>query len=431
MIDRFRQLCGALRRLPATRWALLGVGLLLVGGGLAGWLLRPDPHLAAAERALQRREYAEAYAHMRECLKRWPDDPRTLFLAARTARRAALYEQAEEHLRACHRLQKGATDALALERALIRAQQGDPEVEPYLKARVEQGDPDTLLIWEVLIQQYLETFRLYDTLQLLDRYLERRPDDVYGLLGRGFVRERLFQCTDALIDYRRAVEVDPHNDKARLRLAETLLITGPPGEAAEHFTALQPRQPGNPAVLLGLARARRQLGQTDEARQLFDALLAEHPQDVGALTERGLLALDEGDLTRAEDWLRQAVAHAPSDRQALYHLYQCLQRRGSDAEVRECRARLDQVDAEMKRVDQLTQAVLRRPRDPSLRAEVGAILLRHGEEQKGLLWLHGALCLDPGHCPAHQALAGYYQRTGQTEAAERHRRLAEAKDTGS
>jgi tetratricopeptide (TPR) repeat protein len=399
----------AWRRLAAARWLLLAMALVLVAGGALAWLLWPDPDLTAAGRALDCRDYAAAYPRLTECLKRRPRDCRLLFLAARTARRAGLYPQAEEHLRVCQHLE-GPTDAIALERALLRAQQGDLEIEPYLQGRAQQGDPDTLVIWETLIQVYIQTHRLFDALDLLNRYLERRPDDVDVLLGRGFVRERLFEYPDALKDYRRAVAIAPDNDRARRRLAETLLVLGPPEEAVEQFTLLRQRQPGDADVQLGLARAHRQLGHDDQARPLLDALLVEYPQHVGALTERGRLALDEGDLGRAEDWLRTAVAHAPYDRPALYNLYQCVQRRGPEEEARVCRARFDRVDADLKRLDTISQAVLERPRDPALRCEGGEIFLRNGQEEEGLLWLNMALRLDPDYHPAHQALAAYRER---------------------
>jgi tetratricopeptide (TPR) repeat protein len=407
------------------RWVLLGAGLALAAAGLAAWFFRPDPRLAAAERALEHHDYTGAYDHLRDCLRRRPDDPRLLFLAARTARRAGLYEQAEKHLGACQRLQ-GKSDAIALERALARAQRGDAEIEPYLTARVEKGDPDTLLILEVLIQYYLDTYQLFKARDCLDRYLERRPDDVQALLGRGYIWERLFYYNGAANDYRRAVLVEPENDHARLRLAETLLIVGPPEEAAEHFERLRQRHPDSPAARLGLARARRQQGRTAEARELLDALLAEQPRHAGALAERGRVALDEGDAERAAGWLRQAVALALSDRTALYNLYNCLLACGADVEARDCRERLARLDADLSRLGQLTKVVLRTPHDPAPRCEAGLLFLRNGEEEEGVRWLNMALHEAPGYRPAHRALADHYQRTGRPELAARHRRQAEA-----
>lgn len=411
---------------------LLGLVAIAAGAGFLAWYLWPDPRLAAAEQALEHHDYAAAYALLEECLQRRPHDPDLLFLAGRTARRAGQLEQAAKHFRAYRRL-KGENSSLALEWSLMRLQRGDSAVESSLKARADAGGGDALLIWEALIQYYLDNYRLFAARDCLDRYLEQRPDDVQALLGRGFIWDRLFHYPEAARDYRRAVQVQPDNEGARLRLAETLAITGPPEQAAEQFEWLRQRHPDSLPARLGLARCWRQMGRTDEARQLLDALIAEGwdrrlagQRHAGVLTERGRLALEAGDSERAAGWLRQAVTLDPHDREALYNLSRCLQQSGHDAEAREYQARYDRADADLKSLGRLTKEVLRQPHDPALRCQVGMIFLRNGEEQEGVRWLRLALREAPDYGPAHQALADYYQRTGKPELAAHHRQAAEA-----
>jgi len=45
-------------------------------------------------------------------------------------------------------------------------------------------------------------------------------------------------------------------------------------------------------------------------------------------------------------------------------------------------------------------------------------------ESEAVRMLLGALQYDPDYQPAHAALADYYERTGNADAAERHRRRA-------
>ena len=411
--------------LAARRWILLGLALSVAVGTLLAWYLWPDPHLAAAEQALQRHDYAGAYALLQDCLQRRPNDSGLVFLAARTARRAGLFEEAAKHLASYRRL-KGDNSSLALEWSLMRLQRGDASIESRVKARADADGADALLIWEVLIQYYLDNYRLFEARDYLDRYLEQRPDDVPALLGRGFIWERLFHYPESTRDYRRAVQVEPDNERARSHLAETLAVMGPPEEAAEQFEWLRQRHPESLPARLGLARCWRQMGRMEEAQQLLDALLAEYPPHAGVLTERGRLALESGDTKRAADWLRQAVTLAPNDREALYNLSRCLQQSGRDAEAREYEARFDRADVDLKRLGQLTKDVLRQPHDPALRCQVGMIFLRNGQEQEGIRWLHLALREAPDYGPAHQALADFYQRTGKPELAARHRQQGAA-----
>jgi Tfp pilus assembly protein PilF len=400
------------------RWLLLAVVLGVPSIALAVWYFRPDPQRVAAEQALQRHDYHGAYRLLQGCLQRRPDDAPLLLLAGRTARRAGLYEQAAKHFNAYRRLQ-GETSSLTLEWSLMRAQRGDWQAEPYLKARADAGDPDAPLIWEVLTQLYLDAYRLFEARACLDHYLECYPDDVLALLGRAYIWERLLHYPEAVRDYRRAVGIEPDNDRARLGLAENLLIVGPPEDAAEQFEWLRRRHADDAAASLGLARAWRQQGHIEAARQLLDALLREHPRHVGALTERGRLALEEGQPRQGADWLRRAVERAPHDREALYNLSRCLQECGSPDEARQCQSRFERADADLKRLGQLTKDVLREPDNAALRCEGGILFLNNGEEQEGVRWLRQALRLDPGYRPAHKALADYYQRTGQSELAAR------------
>src|SRR5262249_4733215 len=156
-------------------------------------------------------------------------------LAARVARLALEYREADRQLRDCQRL-GGARAAIDLERQMIRAQRGDlTQVDRKLMTQVEGGHPESLLILEALSRGYLQNFRLEEALRCLQLWLERRPDAVQALLWRGEVWERLLHTEDALADYRRALELAPERDDDRLHLAEVLITARQPQEAARHL----------------------------------------------------------------------------------------------------------------------------------------------------------------------------------------------------
>ena len=422
VLPRSWNLLTHIRRRP--RCGLAALALLVVAVAAGGWYWWGSYHLRAAEHALKRRDFDDARVHLARCLKAWPRSGHAHLLLAQAARRSGSYDEASNELPAA-RAQGCAPATCDLEATLLRCQQGDLSVEPDLWARVERDDPDSDLILEVLAQAYIDTDQLGRARHCLDLFLERRPEDVQALLGRGWVWEQLFYYDKAAADYRRAVQLDPDNDRARLRLAEALLRAAPPREAADQFERLLRRQPENAAARLGLARARLQLGEAQEARRLLDQLLAEHPRDPAAVLERGKLALDEGKLSAAETWLRRAVALTPFDPQANYHLYLCLDRL-KQPEAGKYRARFERLDADLKRVAELTRAVMQSPGDASLRCEAGIIFLRDGEERKGLHWLELALQQDPGLREAHEALASYFESKRQPERAAYHRHLARA-----
>jgi tetratricopeptide (TPR) repeat protein len=388
---------------------LLSLGLL---AGLAGWHFRAEQHLRRAEKALEQREDEDALWHVESYLRMKPNQARAHFLAARAARRLQRYDKATDHLHAC-RLCGWDPEAIDLEHTLIALQRGEAGVEPVLWSRVRNGDPHTLPILEVLIQYYLDTYRLNRALECLNNYLECRPDDLHALLGRAYVWERMLYFADALNDYRRAVESHSDSEAARLRLAKTLLIAGTPGEALDQFKYLYKGHADQPEVKLGMAQCQRRLGQFEEAKSLLDEFLAERPDDAEALWERGQLALDQEQTQEAEDWLRKAVRRAPHDRKANYSLYQCLLQQGRQEEAGHYRAHVNRIDANLQRLDRLTKAVLKSPDDAMMRCQVGIMFLENGEETEGVRWLTLALRMNPGCQAARRALGEYAGRTAK------------------
>jgi predicted Zn-dependent protease len=398
-----RRFLGRILRRPLT--IMLLVAVALAAAGLIAWQRwQTAQHLRQGEQALEEHEYSKAREHLTRYLRSRPEDVRVRLLAARAARWAREYDEASAHLHRC--LRDGASaDVVAIESALLAVQQGEERQVAWLRQRALEDNELSLVILEVLIEHDVDSYQLRLALDELARYLARKPDDLMARLGRGRVWERFQSYTDALDDYRAAVLAHPDSEDARLHLAETLLIVGTPGEALEHYQWLAPRRPNQPNVRLGLARCQRWLGHDVEARQMLDELLAEAPDNVPVLWERGQVAFEQGRAAEAEPWLRRAVEGRPYDRQISYSLYRCLQELGRLAEADTVRARVSQMDADVRRLGQLHQEIIKRPDDANLRCEGGLLFLRNGERDAGVRWLQMALRLDPRCDAARSALA--------------------------
>src|SRR5207302_4690608 len=139
------------------------------------------------------------------------------------------------------------------------------------------------------------------------------------------------------------------------------------------------KQPTNPAVLLGLARCRRLLGEPEEAAKVLDVLLEHSPHDVAALGERGRLYWETGQPADAERLLRTATDLAPYDRDNIYALYLCLQQAGKSKEAEVYRAKLQEIDTQLGRLREVTGQIAQTPHDPGLRHEAGMIFLNSGQ----------------------------------------------------
>ena len=397
---------------------LLPAGLMLAGYLWASW------HSREAQRATQRRDLARAQEHWAQCLKVWRWSAAAYLEAARAARRAGEYDQAEAYLRSCRQL-GGASEAIAVEQLLLRALNGElPKVEGFLVSRIRQDHPDTVHILEVLTPAYLQSYQLGNAKECVRWWLEREPDRIQAWLLRAQVFDRLNSRQEALESYQRVLELEPDNDEARLQMAGHLAHANRPHEAVDHFEYLRNTLGNVPPVLLGLARCRRALNQPEEARQLLQTLLAEHPGSWAAMADLGRLALDAGQTEEAANWFRRAAQLRPYEKDVQYGLYQCLERLGQRAEAQQVLAHLKRIEADHSRLADLAREIAFAPRGAALRCEAAEILLRNGQEDEALRWLESALVEDPYHAPTHQSLATYFERTGDQERAARHHRLA-------
>ncbi len=424
-------------RKKAVSWLTLGfaaraaVALAVLGGlggfcYLAGWRLWAARQFRAGQAALQKRDFETAWNDFNNYLRVCPGSAEGHLLAAQAARRGELYGAAEEHLRLCQGL-TGPTDAITFERSLMAAQlgQAQPEMEQYLEARAEGDDPDKVVILEALVKGFSKTYRLAEDRRCLDEWLKVEPENVYALMRLAWVDERLAQFDESLRTYERVLAAHPEHVEARLRLAQAFLYAKNDANAAlPHFERALQQKPDEVAARLGQAQCWVLLGRTEEARQSLDRLMAEDPSLDLALVERGKLALAEGNTAEAERFLRQAVKAAPDSHDAYYSLYLCLAQEGKTAEAREVQARMGAIDADLQRMETLVQDLQKKPDDPGLECEIAKVFIRLGQGREGERWLKIALRRDPANRPAHEALAAYYERTGQPELARRHREMA-------
>jgi tetratricopeptide (TPR) repeat protein len=422
-----RRFSSWLVRLVRRPWRLAAVLALLGVCAAAGPPVWAWYHFRAGRRALERYHTATARAHLNACLRVWPDDAEAHLLAARAARRDDDAAAAESHLRACQRL-AGSTPQTVLEWALLHASQGAlDDVEGFLQAQAHKEPALAPLILEALAAGYLRVYRIVDALACLDAWLARRPDDVQALYLRGDVWRQVQAFPNALAEYRRAVELDPSREDARWWLAVCLVESARYDEALPLLERAAAARPGDPEVLVRLARCHQGLLDMDRARQLLDAVLAEHPDHTPALRARGQLAVATGRLDEAEDWLRRAAEAGPQDYRAQWALADCLKQRHKEAEALAQQARAERLKERLERLADIShRRMSATPHDPALHCDLGKLLIELGHEEVGHRWLLSALRLDPDFKPAHAALARYYEAQGDTGRADYHRRQAEA-----
>jgi len=423
----------AARRRPG--WAVGLFVLACAGGAWAGHHVWTKYCIDEARRLLTQRDDDGAQIQIAACLERWPRNPVVCVLAARAARLRQQPLEAANLLDQAQRLD-GNVERIVLEKYLLRAERGElDQVEKKLLAFVHKNDPDAVFILDVLTYQWMRMHRLSDALSRLDAWLSLQPDHPEPHLRRAWVLERLRDFSAALTEYQEALDLDPdrdrrHNDRIRLRLAELLVERFRPKDAVAHFDVLVERQPSNVTVLLGLARCRLQLGQTDDAMRLLETIVQAEPTHGRALGELGRMLLEQERLVEAETRLRQAFAQLPRDRHIVFSLEQCLQKLGKKEEAGELQQRFERIRIDEKRMAELMTAVQRSPEDPAVRQRIGEIFLRNGMAQDGVFWLESALSYDEHYVPAREVLAEWWESRNAPDQAAPHRQVLERLGVG-
>lgn len=425
----FPTMFAGMTRRKAGRTLLVVLLLALTAGG--AWMAaRPmvaDYHARQAAQALTRQRYSQALAAYQRAILYSPDSPRLHLLAGRTARQAGDLDMARMHVRLCRELQGGVTEEQQLEEYMLRAQSGEvDEVYPYLHPYQVQEGPLTALVLESLARAYMAKYRIDLAWECLRQWGELEPDNVEAMFRRGvwFVQQQNAKAAGE--EFRRALELDPDRINVRLTYAEVLRLDKQFDAVAAQYREVLRVAPGQPDAVLGLARYHVEQGQPTEAGALLETLPTEKQDEADFLWIRGMVEFRTDHPEAAEPLFRQALARDPRHTDACYNLMLCLNRLQKRSEAEEVQSRFRQMEADQKRLVELTtQELHAHPNDVNLRCELGELYLRMGVPERGLHWLHAALQLDPASRRAHEQLRDYYSGQPGAEAAARadaHRR---------
>jgi tetratricopeptide (TPR) repeat protein len=377
-----------------------------------------------AQQSVERHDWKRAREQLSQLIHIWPDRPDAYLLSARVERRLENLVAAKRHLNTCERLEGRVTQAVKVERALLRVHAGElNDVEGFLRDCVQQDDPATVEILDILSAALELNYREAEAQRCLDDLLQRKPEHFDALVRRGRTARNMGWYEDAIRYYEKALNLRPDVDSVRLALAEIQVGYGRFDQAGEHLRRLRERQPENPSILFGLARCAVGTGDGDQALRLFNQLLAANPHNWMALNERGKLAVQRDRPEEAVSDLRLADSLAPPD-VAPTDLVNCLLSLGKPDEARKYQEKTTRILADRKRAAELGDLIREKsPNDSEPRYELGCVLLRLGKQRDAVHWFRTAVEKDPRHRKSHEALVEFFRSVNADEEAEHHRRI--------
>jgi tetratricopeptide (TPR) repeat protein len=327
-------------------------------------------------------------------------------------------------LKQCRQIRDGATEEVKIEHLLIRVQQGEgEEAAGPLFALVEANHPQSGYILYTIARVYMVQMRYRYALASLSMWAEVDPTNplIYPL--RGAVLERLEEPRAALADYEKAVELSPEAFPPRLRLAEMLIEDKKTPDAIKHLELLMTTHPHRPEVRARLGMCRYYQGRKEEARRLMESALPEMPNDPVLLVALARLDIQDHDGVAAEKRLKDLIAKDHAEEEGRFLLVTALRLQGRDADA-------DVAQRDSERVRGLNERLTKLLRDqvdtanagPDVWCEIGGVLLQLGLDKRAFAWFDRALDRDPNHQPTHRVLIGYYEKKGEADNADKHRR---------
>ncbi|MCY2992603.1 MAG: FG-GAP-like repeat-containing protein [Planctomycetota bacterium] len=401
------------RFLPTRRWLWRGlVGVALLSMAFLWKPLLIQWHEGRARQHLRSRQYPRALEELRASLWLAPQRSETILLLARTQRRlgdlataSALLPQAEKYGAAPARIQR--------EQWLLLAQAGQlREAEPHLAALLQDPRDEGAEICEAFVQGYFSNLCVDEASALLDVWTKDYPEDPQPHVMRGYLLQTLAFNPEALTAYRRAAELAPDQPMIRRRLAQILVETGGLDEAGELLRRCVEETPDDTEARMAWMNLLFTQGDTDRAREGLEQLLAKQPACFEARRLLGEMELSQGRLVEALGHLEPAARQRPYDTTTRNALGKTLSALGRKSEAEPHFQYVAEAEPALHRMEQQLRQVLKQPRDPQLRYEIGMTLLKYSSPDDGAKWLRTVLELQPNH-PGAQAALG--QRTASRD----------------
>jgi len=135
----------------------------------------------------------------------------------------------------------------------------------------------------------------------------------FALNDLGTALQALGQDDAAVLNYRRAIQLDPALTLAHSNLGQALLARGQPAEAAVCFQQVLSINPANDDAHNHLGTAQQALGQLAEAVESYQRALALNPDHLVALHNLSVAQHGLGQLSDAAATYRRLLASHPAD----------------------------------------------------------------------------------------------------------------------
>lgn len=354
--------------------------------------------LLSAEIAFQRGDWQTAYVTTLT-LAQQTRDPRLARRASEIALSAKQADEALSAVRLWRTLAPHSDEALQYHLSFIILSDDLSDAKPILEQRLKEARPQTRGLLAFQIQRLLtrakdkaEAFAILE--EVLAPYLdlpEVRLALAQGAFARGDIQRAQHEA-------RQALQSKPDSELAALALAQ---VTPDKAEATKLLADFVKRNPTARDVRLAYARMLVEQKQYDKAREEFESLLKDQPQDLTSLYALGVLSAQTNDFKTAEKhltaYLNVLSSKPDAERdptQALLLLAQIAEERGDTEAALKWLSQVDSGEAYLNAQFKRAQIIAKRGDLAEARKLLHSIDAAGEREQAQIIIAEGQLLRD-------------------------------------
>lgn len=276
--------------------------------------------------------------------------------------------------------------------------------------RLHEHNPADLATSYDLASVYVEKRRFRDAIHVLEQARTagtHLDPDTMNLLGNAYAGND--QIMEAIDTYRKAITLDPHDERQYIDLAILSMDHQSPEVALSVLDAGILNNPKSGALHTMRGSVYTQVAKNDKAQADFEAADRLTPSQTFGTIGLGLMLRDDGNLEAAQAILIKKLRDQPGDPVLNYMLADILMRKGAAP------GQADFIEAQRL----LTASIARKPDFAQAHAELGKLHMKAGQLLPAIIQLEAAVKLEPTDRTALNQLVAAYRRSGRMEDATR------------
>jgi protein O-mannosyl-transferase len=265
-----------------------------------------------------------------------------------------------------------------------------------------------LIVVGLMVGAWRQTRHWHDSESLWIHTLACTSQNSLGHNNLGVLYRSRGQVEDAIVHFRKAMEIKPDYVDAHFNLAAVLAARGQIDEAIAHYRKALESDPLHAAVHLNLGSALVARGQLDEAIDQYRKALEIQPNNIAAYFNLAEALTARGQPDEAIDQYHKAIQIEPGSAEAHNNLGNALTSHG----------RVDEA------IDHFRVAMKIKPDYAESHNNLGIALAHRGQVDEAIEHFRKALEIKPDYAEPHNNLGVAFARRGQIDEAIEHYREA-------